>query len=91
MTAIGRRVNELEQRARGLERMKERARQLLAEPSNLNGVEWDAVPDLGPCSTADKIAFSLDQSSINDAIDVVERIRREDEFSFPMSLFAGLV
>jgi hypothetical protein len=91
LTSIGRRLSDVEQRARGLERMKERARQLLADPSNINGVEWDAVPDLGPCSIADGIAFSLDQSSIDNAISAVERIRREDDLSFSMSFFAALM
>ena len=97
MTSIGRRLSEIDQRVRCLERMKERARQLLTDPANLTGVDWDAVPDLGPRSiadsnagnNADSITFSLDQSSIDNAISAVEHIRREDELSFSLSFLAA--
>lgn len=91
LSSIGRRLKEVEQRARSLERTKERAQQLLREPPTLNNIEWEPVPDLGPYSTTDNITFAVDQTSITNAIYAVERIRTQDDISFSMSLFAALM
>lgn len=89
--AIGRRLVEIEQRAKSLERTKERAQQFIAEPSSAHGVEWDTVPDLTPCAVTDRIEFAIDQASIDNALYAVERIRLEDELSFSISFFASLI
>lgn len=89
--AIGRRLVEIEQRAKSLERTKERAQQFIAEPSSAHGVEWDTVPDLTPRAVTDRIEFAIDQASIDNALYAVERIRLEGELSFSISFFASLI
>lgn len=90
MSSIGRRLTEIEQRARGLERTKERAQQLMKEPSS-GHFEWVVVPDLEPYSTKSRITFALDQGSIDNALNAIERIRVEGEVAFPISFFASLI
>jgi hypothetical protein len=89
-SSIGRRLTEIEQRARGLERTKERAQQLMKEPSSSH-FEWVVVPDLEPYSTKSRITFALDQGSIDNALNAIERIRVEGEVAFPISFFASLI